>query len=57
MNKIKVEKGGIINQLKSILSLESHADATYESAARITCLLLGELPKEIFYNEQKAFLL
>jgi hypothetical protein len=57
VNKAKTEKGGIIIVLKSILSIEGHADATYESTARIVSLILGELPKELFFNDQKAFML
>lgn len=41
VNKAKTEKGGIIIVLKSILSIEGHADATYESTARIVSLILG----------------
>ena len=43
--------------MKAILSLEGHADATYESCARIISLILGELDKDMFFNEQKAFML
>ena len=57
VDKVKKEKGGIITPLKAILSIEGHADATYESCARIVSLILGELDKELFFNDQKAFML
>ena len=43
VEKVKKEKGGVITPLKAILSIEGHADPTYESAARIISLILGEL--------------
>ena len=57
VDKVKREKGGIITPLKAILSIEGHADATYESCARIISLILGELDKDMFFNDQKAFML
>lgn len=57
IERTRKEKGVTIAPFKIILSLEGHADATYESAARIISLVLGELDKELFFNEQRAFML
>lgn len=57
VDKTKKEKGAPLAPFKLILSLEGHADATYESAAKIIALIMGELDKELFFNEQKAFML
>lgn len=35
---------------KSILAIDGHQPATYEAATRIVCLVLGELPREQFFN-------
>ena len=42
---------------KSILSLEGYQPVTYEAATRIVCIILGELPRDTYFNEQKSFLL
>lgn len=41
VDRTKKEKGALLAPFKVILSLEGHADATYESAARIVSLILG----------------
>lgn len=50
VEKTKKEKGATIAPFKLILSLEGHADATYESASRIIAIILGELDKDLFLN-------
>lgn len=57
-NGIKESKNtSLLSAPKSILAVESHQPASYEAATRIVCILLGELPRETFFNEQKSFLL
>lgn len=49
---------GILTQLKSILAVEAHEPAAYDAAARIVCIILGELPRRGNYLiEQKNFIL
>lgn len=50
VEKTKKDKGASLAPFKVILSIDGHADATYESAARILALILGELDKELFFN-------
>ena len=47
----------LLSAPKSILAVESHQPATYEAAVRIVSIILGELPRETYFNEQKSFLL
>lgn len=55
---IKENKGlNITGQLRSILAVDGHEPATYEAAARVLSLILGELPKETHFNEQKNLVL
>lgn len=35
----------ILETPRSILAVDSHQPATYEAAARIVCIVLGELPR------------
>lgn len=46
-----------MTSLKSIFAVPNHPDVTYEAVARIISMIYGELPREGFFNEQKAFLL
>lgn len=54
---IEMKNTSALTSIKSILAVDSHQPATYESASRIVCIVLGELPREIFVNEQKNFVL
>ena len=47
----------ITGQLRAILAVDNHEPAAYEAAARVLALILGELPKETHFNEQKNFVL
>ena len=42
---METKNTGILTQLKSILAVEGHENASYDAAARIVCILLGELPR------------
>lgn len=58
IENLKENKGlGIISQLKSILAVDGHQPAAYEAAARIVAMILGDLPRENYLNEQKNFVL
>lgn len=53
----KSKNSNVLTSLKGIFAVPSHPDVTYEAVARIISTIYGELPKEGFFTEQKAFLL
>ena len=44
-NILETKNIGILSSPKSILAIDNHQPATYESAVRIVCIVLGELPR------------
>lgn len=54
---VEAKSTGILATPRQILAVDGHQPATYEAAARIVCIVLGELPREAFFGEQKNFML
>jgi len=55
-----IKKGkypSLFSKLKGFSPLEDHREVTVLAAARIASIILGELPREQYFNEQKIFLL
>ena len=42
---VEAKSTSILATPKSILAIENHQPATYEAAARVVCIVLGELPR------------
>jgi hypothetical protein len=47
----------MLSSTKSILVVDGHQPASYEASTRIVAIILGELPREVFFNDQKNFVL
>ena len=55
-----IKKGkypNLISKLKAFSPFDDHREVTILAGSRVAAILLGELPIELFFNEQRLFLL
>jgi len=48
---------GLFTKLKGFSPLDDHREVTVLAASRIAAIILGELPKEQYYADQRNFVL